>query len=1062
MMTNAAATTGMDNFRTALRHAFVTCALDGRRLPFLSRHFATLNTIDEGDTRKVNEDAQNTNASVELMLFLELAAFVELYDATPKSRRRDIAKRIAFKFFLSSKVGNRVEKPMFDFSHLVDEKELVALRDLLIEPAGEEQPPPILRSTFLPFQDAVVEKLHHTPFLSFLMSNECARMRGYLRNTSPYRTVSPGDFFYHVVAVEKDDHSSNHLLYNLVYLLCQRERETCGENDDIVGEKSNRVIGAAGGLCCAMFIKKTLTRVVEAAKVQLDKDALPTAEEFQELKVAYEQLWDTFVSPNGGALELLSNSNETEDELAIVRKLLGLAAMEKNPKARLEILTNNEISHALTHLVDNLVYDYSVNAYARFREHPFHEWMCAEVCRASTGFHDVDNRIPKLTHGSITRLIRRAELPNGISSHKPYIASKETNEHDITNKEKKSTETLASTASLPSASSKMQYPNAHHAIVFGTDDGSDIIDRSANPSLSQFDIRRYTCQQVWFDHEKCEQPAKLCRVPPTIETYAILPPLRKSPFSQLENAERVSSDGWEVSLINFMIPGSESQDGGTYGVSLVFQQDEATFINTNGTSQSDITPMKLVFQEPAEKELFYDSTGEPIDIAPFASPIDISSPEPEAVSSDARPPVSRVLRVATDTPSFNRRLAGKSWIERVKNQRCSMPTRVPVTIGIVLVSSRNVIYAMRDSLSQLLSDFSKSSADGEDEDQFVCKSLVELLGNFAHLDVEHESLLSVLRPYLRFGSSPWLRQPARLQAEEFAMESGQRLIESLPLVPLALLYVTVLLEQKVVFSSSRRGVLMSAVTAITKLLHPFKWEHLVVPLVPSSLARDLMEYPAPFIIGLAAEDEGNLELLNSLPDDVTLVDLDVGRVILAPSISYDDEPTTRDFGHNRRSKAHALRSQILYLAQALGVVFGSRLRRQAWCGDSPLISFSKQSNTQDTASFGQLQAICRSFLTELLAGAESCCHWIEEHRPADMPVSQTEVERTVLFDEDRFFQIKNLRALRKYTPLFDESPGVGELALSLDDFDLVLECFLRCQSMSTYVSSRPKESMAFF
>ena len=79
-----------------------------------------------------------------------------------------------------------------------------------------------------------------------------------------------------------------------------------------------------------------------------------------------------------------------------------------------------------------------------------------------------------------------------------------------------------------------------------------------------------------------------------------------------------------------------------------------------------------------------------------------------------------------------------------------------------------------------------------------------------------------------------------------------------------------------------------------------------------------------------------------------------------------------------------------------------------------------------------------------------------------MPVSQTEVERTVLFDEDRFFQIKNLRALRKYTPLFDESPGVGELALSLDDFDLVLECFLRCQSMSTYVSSRPKESMAFF
>jgi hypothetical protein len=47
-----------------------------------------------------------------------------------------------------------------------------------------------------------------------------------------------------------------------------------------------------------------------------------------------------------------------------------------------------------------------------------------------------------------------------------------------------------------------------------------------------------------------------------------LPLPRKSPFSQLENTGRISADGWGVSLIDFMIPGSEaesSQDGGTYG-----------------------------------------------------------------------------------------------------------------------------------------------------------------------------------------------------------------------------------------------------------------------------------------------------------------------------------------------------------------------------------------------------------------------------------------------------------------------------------------------------------------
>jgi hypothetical protein len=1111
MMTKAAATTAMDSFRMVLKHAFVICALDGRRLPFLSRHFATINSSNDDGDRIHTEDTQMVNASVELMLFLELAAFVELFGATPKSRRRDIAKRIAFKFFLPSKIGSKVEKPMFDFSHIVEEKDLIALRDLLLEHGGNDRPPHIPRSAFLPFQDAVVERLHGSPFISFLMSDECARMRGYLRDTSPYRTVSPGDIFHRVVAAEEDDHSMNHLLYNVVYLLCQRERETCGENDDIVGEKSSRVMGAAGGLSCAVFIKKTLMRLVESADVELDKEVGLTSQVFKDLRNAYEQGWQMFLSPHGGALELLSNSNETEDELATVRKLLGAARLENGDKESLDILTNARMASALTNLVDNLVYDYSVNDYAKFREHQFHEWMCAEVSQASEEVHG-DTRIPKLSQGCIARLLRRADLPNGISSHKPPRTPRGTTEDSKTKRNNtQSTEALESVSSPALA---ISYPNAHFAIVFGTDDGTGMINRSANPALSQFDIRRYTCQQVLVDVEGREQPA-LCRVPPTIESYAILPLPRKSHFSQLENAGRVSGDGWVVSMFDFMIPGSDaerSQDGGTYGVSLVFQQDESHFINTKEAIQSGIAPIKLVFDEsgempkgelsvetsekdedlsaktevagnslaketgiaeaeplivlsekeadlPAKESATGDTLGKETDNAAFSSPITMLAPDDH--SGVPMPPATRVFRVATDTPAFNKKLTESSWIERVKKQRIAMPTRAPVSIGIALISSQNSIFAMRQTLSKLVDDFSIASIGEDEESSFVCNSLVELLGNFAHLDVEHASLRSILQPYLRFGSEPWTRQNARLQGEVFAIESGQRLIESLPLVPLALLYIAVLLEQKVVLSSSRRGILLSAATAITRLLHPFKWEHLVVPLVPSTLARDLLEYPAPFIIGLSADDEGNLELLNSLPDDVTLVDLDVGRVILAPNIAFGEETSTSEFSLNPRSKSMALRSQVLYLAQGLGVVFGSRLRRQAWCGDSPLTCVSKPDEKASTASFVDLQAICTSFLTELVAGTEACCHWIEEHQPGDAPVVDADVERSVLFDEDRFFQIKNLRAMRRIEPLFNDSPGVGEFALSLDDFDLILECFLRCQGMSSYISSRPKTSMAF-
>ena len=362
-----------------------------------------------------------------------------------------------------------------------------------------------------------------------------------------------------------------------------------------------------------------------------------------------------------------------------------------------------------------------------FREHPFHEWMCAEVSRASDEVHG-DTRIPKLSKGCIARLLRRAELPNGISSHRPPRVHQGTMEDsEVEGDGMQWTEPRASVSSPATTTS---YPNAHFAIVFGTDDGAGMVDRSANPALSQFDIRRYTCQKVVLDSEGCAKPETLCRVPPTIESYAILPLPRKSHFSHLENAGSVSSDGWVVSMFDFMIPGSDaerSQDGGTYGVSLVFQQDETKFINMHKPIESEISPIKLFFEESAKKSSdeftvgnsekeeevpaskgACDSVGDEIDMTAFTSPITTLS-KGEGHAGVSGSPAARVFRVATDTPSFNKKLTEKSWIERVKKQRIAMPTKVPVSIGIVLVSSQNTVFAMRETLSKLLSDFSTAS-----------------------------------------------------------------------------------------------------------------------------------------------------------------------------------------------------------------------------------------------------------------------------------------------------------------------------------------------------------------
>jgi hypothetical protein len=144
---------------------------------------------------------------------------------------------------------------------------------------------------------------------------------------------------------------------------------------------------------------------------------------------------------------------------------------------------------------------------------------------------------------------------------------------------------------------------------------------------------------------------------------------------------------------------------------------------------------------------------------------------------------------------------------------------------------------------------------------------------------------------------------------------------------------------------------------------------------------------------------------------------------------------------------------VLFLAQALGSVFGNSLRPDTWGCDSP----SQSQSFTDESGIDNLRSSAQSFVHELLEGVASCSYWIEE---ATQSYGVT-VEPTVLFDEDKFFEIKNHRATKACKNLFPKCKH-GELALSLNTFDLFLESFLRCQSMSSYISSRPKTEMVYY
>ena len=326
----------------------------------------------------------------------------------------------------------------------------------------------------------------------------------------------------------------------------------------------------------------------------------------------------------------------------------------------------------------------------------------------------------------------------------------------------------------------------------------------------------------------------------------------------------------------------------------------------------------------------------------------------------------------------------------------------------------------------------------------MCNQVANVLGNFAHEDIDNSLLSSILEPYLSAAAKPWLERPLTAQREDFVQLAGQRLLANLPPIPVALMFVTALLEQKIVLTTSRRSLLFSATTALQELLKPLSWCHLLVPRVPAELAADLLQYPAPFILGLPSEDPGMMDLIRDLPQDVTLVDLDVGRVILAPLFCH-----TSELGRGVQSSEQTLRqlrSQVLYLAQSIGIgIFGMD---ESWSVDRPVLASSR--NEPQISPFDRLRQSSCHLIEELLAGTSTCCYWIQE---------DDSQEPTVLFDEDRFFAVKRARQTGFFTRLFQSTTTLSPFSMNVDDFDLVLQVWLRCQNVNLFISRLGRSEM---
>ncbi|KAL7545175.1 hypothetical protein ACHAWF_008526, partial [Thalassiosira exigua] len=959
-------------FRNALRLSLVECVADPRRYSFLEHFFKNYRSkgelearrdpkrgVGDADRRATSEDeeiASSRNQRRLLKLYLELRQFhdvVTVCSASDREKLLDRARWLSTRFIPKDEAGEldanneRCLPEHVSYAALGGIEKVQAVRfsltdeDAFFEGESGSDGFDDMRlslEAFLSTQDS---------FLSFMLSDDCARMRAYLRGSS--RGIEHHVQAHMFLKFSGTEDCAHHgiLMYAILHLVCMKESEDIDieenfiKNDALMLNSGKRNVGTSSLLCCAIFINRSLRSSIEATMEGLIEDGMTGFVNHKELYSSLTEdmrfLWEAFIAPAGGALSTLNLSPDVQEALDAARRLMvssvDNASVETASSedaiqiAMAKMLSSSEVSISLYSLAEALLREYTCKIYPNFKRHIFHEWASKEATKdhsVTTGEYMATTEFHKLSDGWVNRFLRQTDLPPGYSLHRPGPCK-----------------LLQSASKI----SPVEVPACSHsadvALVFGSDPEADDINETG--------IRRFSCVSLHPDSADPSRNVLLPEdIPPILETYAMVPPFHERPFQgmlQDDKNYRVSLDGWEVSLTNFVIPSQANGDSDDnkwmYCVSLIFRR---SFSKSPTVGEREIDNQCVY-------ELQYDESWEGTS-SKFVSPV-------FRAGSNSRQ--QRKMKVTKDLKEFSSKLQGQQWSRQIGEG---------ATIGLTLISSRNVMAATRDSLSLFYRDIcSAASFPGNQElsGQYVCQPLVDLLGVLS-FDVEEESLSCLLQPYIAHASSRWVNCALSDQSDIFMGAAGYQLLQALPPVPLALAFVTLLLEQKVVFSSSRRGMLLAASFAMLRLLKPLKWAHLHVPLVPASMMDELIHYPAPFVLGIPTDEKESASILSALPSDVTLVDLDVGRVILASVFSNDASKSTE--GASVEAVAGALRSQVLFLAESLGGAFGVVMHRNSWCSDGPLQVLSKEStfDSNDKGTFTGVLDICIEFVSELLYG----------------------------------------------------------------------------------------------
>ncbi|KAL7746477.1 hypothetical protein RI367_008127 [Sorochytrium milnesiophthora] len=189
-------------------------------------------------------------------------------------------------------------------------------------------------------------------------------------------------------------------------------------------------------------------------------------------------------------------------------------------------------------------------------------------------------------------------------------------------------------------------------------------------------------------------------------------------------------------------------------------------------------------------------------------------------------------------------------------------TRVPKAIG--LVSRYPIFDLLKDWLSCMLVAVTREGNYAPME-SFVCNIVHE-----APLPAPGIMELALDAECTRL----YFRQASPSEYPELKNVSLFPLCRALDRVQLVSLVESALSEKKIIFISEHLSMLNYALQGLLHLIFPFKWKHIMIPVLPNS-ALSILQQDMPFIVGIRR----TFERMDYLPPDAVVVNLDRNEVL---------------------------------------------------------------------------------------------------------------------------------------------------------------------------------------